>query len=184
VRACDAFGTLLATVFIEKGGRTMPIQITSTAFKEGQDIPTQYTCDGANISPPLSWSGVSQEAESLALLMNDPDAPSGTFTHWVLYNLRRDTDGLSESVDNDETFGKSGRQGTNSFGKIGYGGPCPPPGHGSHRYFFRIYALDSELSLNREATGDDLLNAIEGHIIDEGQLMGRYERQQAKAIQT
>jgi Raf kinase inhibitor-like YbhB/YbcL family protein len=159
----------------------MVIEITSTAFKEGDDIPTQYTCDGANISPPLTWSGVPRDAQTLALLMNDPDAPSGTFTHWVLYNLPRDVDGLPDSISNDETLANGARQATNSFGNIGYGGPCPPPGHGSHRYFFRIYALDNELSLNKGATGDDLLNAIEGHIIDEGQLMGRYERQQAKA---
>lgn len=161
----------------------MPIKITSNAFREGEDIPIQFTCDGANISPPLSWSDVPIEAQSLALLMNDPDAPKGTFTHWVLFNLPRDADGLSEDVPAEEALANSARQCTNSFGNIGYGGPCPPPGHGSHRYFFRLYALDAELSLNKGSTGDDLLNAIKGHIIDEGELMGRYERQQAKARQ-
>jgi Raf kinase inhibitor-like YbhB/YbcL family protein len=159
----------------------MPISVTSTAFKEGNTIPDQYTCDGANISPPLTWSGVPQQARSLALLMNDPDAPNGTFTHWVLCDLPRDTDGLPENVSTDETLANGARQCTNSFEKIGYGGPCPPPGHGSHRYFFRVFALDTELSLNKGSTADDLLNAIDGHVIDEGQLMGRYERQRAKA---
>ena len=161
----------------------MSIKITSTAFKEGDDIPVQFTCDGANISPPLSWGDVPLETQSLALLMNDPDAPNGTFTHWVLYNLPRDADGIPENVPADETFADTARQCTNSFGNIGYGGPCPPAGHGSHRYFFRLYALDTEISLNKDSTGDDLLNAIEGHIIDEGELMGRYERQQARAGQ-
>ncbi|HYJ91906.1 MAG TPA: YbhB/YbcL family Raf kinase inhibitor-like protein [Pyrinomonadaceae bacterium] len=159
----------------------MAIEITSTAFKEGDDIPTQFTCDGQNISPPLTWSGVPQETQTLALLMNDPDAPNGTFTHWVMYNVPRDLDSLPDSVANNETLDNGARQAKNSFGNIGYGGPCPPPGHGSHRYFFHVYALDTELSLNSGATADDFLNAIDGHIIAEGQLMGRYERQQAKA---
>jgi Raf kinase inhibitor-like YbhB/YbcL family protein len=133
------------------------------------------------MSPPLSWSDVPVDAQSLALLMNDPDAPNGTFTHWVLYNLPRDTDGLPKGVPADESLAGSSRQCTNSFGDVGYGGPCPPAGHGSHRYFFRLYALDAEISLNKGSTADDLMNAIEGHIVDEGQLMGRYERQEARA---
>jgi len=159
----------------------MAIVITSTAFKEGDDIPAQYTCEGANMSPPLSWSGVPLEALSLALLMEDPDAPGGTYTHWMLLNLARDIDGLPEDVPADETLADGSRQLSNSFGNIGYGGPCPPPGNGSHRYFFRIYALDSSISLNKGAKREDFLNTIEGHILDEGQLMGRFERSQAKA---
>src|SRR5215210_4881542 len=116
----------------------MAIIVTSTAFKEGDEIPTQFTCDGANISPPLTWTGVPQEARSLALLTNDPDAPNGTFTHWVLFNLPRDIDGLPDDVPADENLDNGARQCTNSFKNIGYGGPCPPEGHGSHRYFFRV----------------------------------------------
>jgi Raf kinase inhibitor-like YbhB/YbcL family protein len=163
--------------------RIMPIEITSTAFKESDDIPTRFTCDGENLSPPLSWTGVPREAQSVALIMNDPDAPNGTFTHWVLYNLPRDTNGLPEGVSDDETLADGARHAKNGSGNFGYTGPCPPEGHGSHRYYFRIYALDGQLTLNEGATGDDLMNAIDGHIIDEGHLMGRYERQQAKATQ-
>lgn len=161
----------------------MPLKITSTAFKEGDDLPVQLTCDGADQSPPLTWTGVPMEAQSLALMMEDPDAPNGTFTHWILYNIPRDIDGLPQGVENKEDLGQGIRQCTNSFGNLGYGGPCPPSGHGSHRYFFRVYALDSPILLNEGAKREDFLNAIEGHILDEGHLMGRYERAQAKATE-
>lgn len=158
----------------------MAFVLTSTAFKEGEAIPTQFTCDGTNISPPLSWSGVPDGTQSLALLVNDPDAPSGTFTHWVLFDLTADSEGLPENRPNDQVLENGARQGTNDFGSIGYGGPCPPTGHGSHRYFFRLYALDAELTLNKSATGEDFLAAVKDHIIAETHLMGNYERQQAK----
>ncbi len=121
------------------------IKLTSAAFKDGQSIPAPYTCDGVNISPPLEWSGLPKTTKTVAIVVDDPDAPSGTWVHWVLYNLPADNIGLVENVPASENLKAGGFQGKNDFGKIGYGGPCPPSG--THRYFFKIYALDSELSL-------------------------------------
>ena len=150
------------------------INVTSTAFKEGQPIPKQYTCDGVNISPPLEWSGVTKTAKTIAIICDDPDAPVGTWVHWVLYNLPADKIGLIENTPATETLPGGGVQGTNDFKKIGYGGPCPPSG--THRYFFKLYALDAELSLKSGATKADLEKAMEGHLVSQGQLMGRYSR--------
>jgi Raf kinase inhibitor-like YbhB/YbcL family protein len=152
----------------------MEIKLSSAAFKEGQPIPKQYTCDGVDISPPLEWSGVPKNAKTLAIICDDPDAPSGTFVHWVLYNLPADDMGLIENVPTTETIKGGGMQGKNDFRKIGYGGPCPPSG--THRYFFKLYALDGELDLKPGATKNDLLKAMEGHIVAQGQLMGTYSR--------
>ncbi len=154
--------------------KTMNIEVASSAFKEGGSIPKQYTCDGADISPPLAWSGVSTGAKTLALICDDPDAPAGTWVHWVLYNLPGGTKQLAEKVPPDEKVAGGGLQGTNDFRKIGYRGPCPPSG--THRYFFKLYALDSELSLQAGATKADLIRAMEGHVVGQGQLMGTYER--------
>jgi Raf kinase inhibitor-like YbhB/YbcL family protein len=148
----------------------MSLRVSSTAFSEGQTIPRNYTCDGQNISPPLEWSGAPGGAKSLTLICDDPDAPGGTFTHWVLYDMAPDTSGLTE--------GSSGRgkEGINSFGTAGYGGPCPPVGHGPHRYFFHLYALDVD-SLGREGSSrKDVEMAMKNHVLAEGHLMGRYER--------
>ena len=150
------------------------LKVTSTAFTEGQPIPKQYTCDGINISPPLEWSGVPQTAKTIAIICDDPDAPVGTWVHWVLYNLTSDKIGLIENTPATETLPGGGMQGTNDFKKFGYGGPCPPSG--THRYFFKLYALDAELSLKSGATKADLEKAIEGHIVSQGQLMGTYRR--------
>ena len=150
------------------------MKLTSVAFKEGESIPRQYTCEGVNISPPLEWTGVPKEAKSIAIIADDPDAPSGTFTHWVLYNLPADKIGLIENTPPAETLPGGGRQGENDFHKTGYGGPCPPSG--THRYFFKIYALDSELSLKAGATKTDVEQAMQGHIVARGQLMGRYQK--------
>jgi Raf kinase inhibitor-like YbhB/YbcL family protein len=147
----------------------MVIQIRSTAFEEGDTIPRIYTCDDQNISPPLSWSGVPQGSISLVLIMDDPDAPSGTFDHWVLFNLPPDLTGLSE--DNHGV----GTEGKNSFGRVGYGGPCPPRGS-NHRYFIKLYALDADVVLKAGATKAQLENAMQGHILSQGQIMARYGR--------
>ena len=150
------------------------LKLTSVAFQEGQPIPRQYTCDGINVSPPLEWSGVPKSARTIAIIADDPDAPAGTWVHWVLYNLPADNIGLVENVPSTETLKAGAIQGKNDFGKIGYGGPCPPSG--THRYFFKVYALDSELPLTAGATKADLEKAMAGHIMLQGQLMGTYRR--------
>lgn len=150
------------------------IKLTSTAFKEGQAIPRTYTCDGVNVSPPLEWSGVAKIAKTVAIVFDDPDAPGGTWAHWVLYNLPADNIGIVENMPATENLKAGGFQGKNDFAKIGYGGPCPPAG--THHYYFKIYALDSELTLKAGATKTELLKAMEGHIVLQGQLMGTYRR--------
>jgi hypothetical protein len=152
----------------------MDFKVTSTAFKEGQPIPRQHTCDGANVSPPLEWSSAPPTAKTFAIICDDPDAPSGTWVHWVLYNLPGDRIGLVENVPATEKVPGNGLQGTNDFQKIGYGGPCPPSG--THHYFFKLYALDGELSLKAGATKAETLKAMEGHIVAQTQLMGTYRR--------
>jgi Raf kinase inhibitor-like YbhB/YbcL family protein len=151
----------------------MSIKLTSAAFNEGEMIPKQYTCDGANISPPLSWLGVPANAKTIALICDDPDAPGKTWVHWVVYDLPAATNSLPENVTKEPKL-DGGKQGTTDFKKIGYGGPCPPSG--THRYFFKLYALDFATPLNAGATKDQLLQAIEGHIVAQGQLMGTYKR--------
>lgn len=146
----------------------MTIQLTSAAFQEGGTIPKKYTCDGQNISPQLDWSGLPDQTKSLVLIVDDPDAPGGTFVHWVLYALPADLKGLSEGA-------STGVQGANSFRKSGYGGPCPPKGS-THRYFFKLYALDTSLSLKPGASKADVEKAAGGHILAQGQLMGKYGR--------
>jgi Raf kinase inhibitor-like YbhB/YbcL family protein len=150
------------------------MQLTSTAFKEGEAIPRAYTCDGVNVSPPLEWIGVPKTAKTIAIVTADPDAPGGPWTHWVLYNLPADNIGLVENLPTTENLKAGGFQGKNDFEKIGYGGPCPPSG--THHYFFRIYAIDSELPLKAGATKAELLKAMEGHVVLQGQLMGTYRR--------
>lgn len=153
----------------------MTIQLTSPAFTAGTPIPVQYTCDGQDLSPPLRWSNVPAEAKSLALIADDPDAPMGTWVHWVLYNLPPGTAELPEGLSTSETLPNGAKQGMNDFRRLGYGGPCPPRGN-PHRYFFKLYALDTELSLKSGATKKDLVRAMEGHTLAEGQLMGTYKR--------
>ena len=150
------------------------LKLTSTAFKEGEAIPRGYTCDGANVSPPLEWTGVPKSAKTIAIIADDPDAPSGTFVHWVLFNLPAEGLGLIENTPQTETLNGGGVQGKNDFGKIGYGGPCPPSG--THRYFFKFYALDTELPLKAGATKDEVENAMEGHTVAQAQLMGTYSQ--------
>ena len=152
----------------------MEIKITSSAFEDGGLIPASYTCDGADISPPLQWGTVPEGTKSIALICDDPDAPMGTFVHWVLYNLPADTKELAENLPDDETLPNGARQGITGFGKTGYGGPCPPSG--THRYFFKIYALDTTIDIVAIADKPQLLKAMEGHILGQGQLIGKYKR--------
>ena len=153
----------------------MEIKITSSAFEEGGLIPPKYTCDGADISPPLQWDAVPEGTGSIALISDDPDAPMGTWVHWVLFNLPADTKELAENIPADRALPNGAKQGTSDFGRIGYGGPCPPSG--THRYFFKIYALDTQLDLAADAKKPELLKAMEGHILGQGQLIGKYKRQ-------
>ncbi|CDG65489.1 MAG: hypothetical protein PWQ15_433 [Methanobacterium sp.] len=155
----------------------MTIQLESPAFKEGEPIPPRYSCEDVNISPPLNW-GESEikipEDGSLAIIVDDPDAPRGTWVHWVIFNLPPQTASLPEMIMPREELENGALQGTNSWGTIGYRGPCPSKG--THRYFFKIYALDTKLDLLAGITSQELLKAMEGHIIDEGQLQGIYIR--------
>ncbi len=151
------------------------LRVESTAFEEGGTIPRKYTCDGENISPPLSWSTPPEGTKSLVLICDDPDAPMGTWVHWVLFGLSPEISELPEGVPSQETVLGGAKQGTTSFGRVGYGGPCPPKGP-AHRYFFKLYAVDSEIDLDAGATKQEVLRAIEGHILAQGQLMGRYSR--------
>ncbi|MBV9957268.1 MAG: YbhB/YbcL family Raf kinase inhibitor-like protein [Acidobacteria bacterium] len=150
------------------------MKLTSKAFADGALMPAKYSCDGENVSPPLAWEGVPEKARTLALFVVDPDAPGGRFTHWVLFNLPASTKELPERLAPEKQVLGSARQGTNDFKKLGYGGPCPPSGE--HRYFFKLYALDSELTLDENATRADLLNAMQGHILAQGDLTGKYRK--------
>jgi Raf kinase inhibitor-like YbhB/YbcL family protein len=152
----------------------MTIKIKSSAFTEGGMIPRQYTCDAEDVSPDLAWTGVPEGAKSLALICDDPDAPMGTWVHWVLFNLPPDTSELHAEIPSEKTLRNSARHGKNDFGKLGYGGPCPPSG--THRYFFKLYALDTVIDLKSGITKAQLLAAMEGHILDDGQLIGKYKR--------
>jgi Raf kinase inhibitor-like YbhB/YbcL family protein len=158
----------------EKGG-TMSLQISSTAFLAGETIPKKFTCDGPDVSPPLKWNEPPAKTQSIALIMDDPDAPAGTWVHWVLYDLPANTRELSEGVAKQEQLSSGARQGRNDFGKIGYGGPCPPPGK-PHRYFFKLYALDAKVNLKSGATKADVERAMKGHILARAELIGKYGR--------
>lgn len=175
------FFVLCLLMTLQVGCRTLPsssteeaqtagaLQITSPAFDEGGRIPVAYTCDGKDISPQLDWAGIPEDAISLALITDDPDAPVGTWVHWVLYDLPPDLTGLPEAAEGMGTPGK------NSFQKLSYGGPCPPKGS-EHRYYFKLYALDVSLSLKEGASKAEVEKSMQGHILAQAQLMGRYGR--------
>jgi len=152
----------------------MPMTIISPAFSEGETIPVQYTCDGNDISPPLTWSDPPDGTVSFALISDDPDAPMGTWVHWVVYDIPADVSGLPENVPEKPALDNGAVQGVNDFGSIGYGGPCPPSG--IHRYYFKLYAIDAKLGLKSGAAKDMVLEAMRGHVLAEAQLMGRYSR--------
>ena len=155
---------------------TPAFTLVSSAFAPGETVPKVHTCDGADTSPPLVWHGVPAGTVSLALLCDDPDAPAGTWVHWVVYDLAPGTSELAAAVAKADTLAGGARQGVNDFRKVGYGGPCPPRGHGAHRYFFRLLALDRKLGLPPRATLKQVLAAAEGHILGRAELMGRYGR--------
>jgi len=166
------------TLELKKGGSTMSMEINSTAFSQDGDIPSQYTCDGKDISPPLTWSGLPDGTKSLALIVDDPDAPDPsapkmTWVHWVLYNIPADTSGLGEAVaPSDLPTGTL--EGINDWKRTGYGGPCPPIGR--HRYFHKLYALDTVLPDLGKPTKAALEKAMEGHVLSTAELIGTYQR--------
>ena len=162
------------TINKNTGTKMESIKITSTAFNDGSAIPSRHKCDGTDASPALDWTAVPDQAKTLALICDDPDAPAGTWVHWVLFNLPASTKNLAEGVPGQETLASGAKQGKNSFGKIGYNGPCPPKGS-VHRYFFKLYALDTDLNLAPGVTKDQLTRAMDGHVLAEGQLMGRFQ---------
>jgi Raf kinase inhibitor-like YbhB/YbcL family protein len=151
------------------------MRISTTAFGEGQPIPQKHTGDGPDLSPPLAWDGAPAATKAFALIADDPDAPRGTWVHWVLFNLPSDTTSLAEGLPPTKTLPSGAKQGTNDFGKIGYGGPAPPRGK-PHRYFFKLYALDGPLNLAEGATKAQLEIAKRGHILEQAQVMGTYQR--------
>ena len=153
----------------------MAFEIKSSDFEHNQAIPKKYSCEGSDVSPPLTWSNPPQGTEGFALIADDPDAPMGTWVHWVLYDLPSGTHELREGVPAQETLPSGGVQGLNDFKKIGYGGPCPPPGK-PHRYFFKLYALNGKTNLKPRATKQQLLDAIKGHVLGEAQIVGTYKR--------
>ncbi|GAB4372986.1 MAG: YbhB/YbcL family Raf kinase inhibitor-like protein [Calditrichia bacterium] len=157
-----------------EGETAMSITLTSPAFAEGGMIPAKYTCDGPDVSPPLNWENLPDGTKSIALICDDPDAPMGTWVHWVIFNIPPSEKSLPENVAKTERLDNGAIQGKNDFRRIGYGGPCPPGG--THRYYFKIYALRSMLDLKPGATKKELLEAMKGLVLGEGQLMGKYKR--------
>ena len=149
--------------------------ISTSAFAEGEPVPVKHTCDGQDVSPALKWTAPPESTKSLALICDDPDAPGGTWVHWVVYDLPPDTRSLPEGVPNAGELDNGARQGRNDFPRIGYDGPCPPPGP-THRYFFKLYALDTKLGLKSGATKVDVEKVIKGHILGEARLVGLYKR--------
>lgn len=152
------------------------MKLQSKNFAHGGDIPKRHTCSGEDISPELTWDDAPAATQSFALIVDDPDAPGGLWVHWVLYNLPGDRRSLPENIQPAAFPDDATRQGRNDFGKTGYGGPCPPQGHGPHRYIFKLYALDSTLDLPPDARKGELEQAMKGHILAQAEYMGRYER--------
>lgn len=152
----------------------MALKLKSSVFEHEATIPDKYTCQGEDLSPPLSWNGVPENTKSFVLICDDPDAPSGTWDHWVLYNIPGDRRSLPENIKPKEKTDEMA-QGLNSWDKIGWGGPCPPPGP-AHRYFFHLYALDEDLDLQPGLTKKEVQETIEDHILDDCKLMGKYQR--------
>jgi Raf kinase inhibitor-like YbhB/YbcL family protein len=162
------------TAVLENRGLAGAFELTSRAFAQGETIPVKYTCDGDDVSPPLEWGDPPQGTQSFVLVNDDPDAPVGIWDHWILFNLPDLARSLPEGVPSVAELPDGSRQGQNSWRRLGYGGPCPPSG--THRYFFKLYALDTDLDLASGANKNQLLQAMEGHILGQAELMGEYSR--------
>ncbi len=156
------------------------MKLYSPVFENTQTIPAIFTCDGENISPPLHWSDVPDATQSLALILEDPDAPSGVFTHWIIFDIPAIMQGLDREVPEGGHYGDQARQGMNDFNNMGYGGPCPP--QGEHRYIFTLYALDTLLNLEEGITKETLLEAMEGHILEQAELTGLYAKHEENDV--
>lgn len=150
------------------------MELSSHAFSYMQSIPVKYTCDGADVSPPLAWKNVPDKTKSIVLIVDDPDAPMGTWVHWIVYDIPPQIESISESQPTSETLDNGAKQGMTSFKKVGYGGPCPP--NGTHRYFFKLYALDSKLNLAPGKTKKIIEEAMKGHVLSQTELVGTYSR--------
>lgn len=157
-----------------KSDMSTNIIVKSDSFSDGGMIPAKYTCDGANISPQLSWENVPKDTKSFVLICEDPDAPMGTFTHWIMYDIPANIRELPENLPKDKVLENEAKQGTTDFKKLGYGGPCPPSG--THRYYFKLFALDTLLNLEPGVKKETLLKAMDSHIIAQGEIMGKYAR--------
>jgi len=151
------------------------LTVLSAAFVMNAMIPTKYSCQGQDVSPPISWSAAPTGTQSIAVLCDDPDAPAGDWVHWVVFNLPADASALPEAVPTKPLLPDGTTQGINDFGRVGYGGPCPPPGK-THRYFFKVFALDTKLALTSKASKKDLLKAMAGHVLAKGELIGTFRR--------
>ncbi|HEV8721288.1 MAG TPA: YbhB/YbcL family Raf kinase inhibitor-like protein [Candidatus Binatia bacterium] len=172
---CLLVVTIVPTPFAadtKTGGR---VQLTSAAFEQGAAIPRKHTCDADDVSPQLRWTNAPAGTKTFALIADDPDAPGGTWVHWVIYDLPGDAKDLAEGTAKTETLSNGAKHGVNDFRRVGYGGPCPPPG-AAHRYYFKLYALDAPTNLKPRATKQQLLDAMKGHVLSETELMGRYQR--------
>lgn len=163
--------SLLWVTSVDAAGQ---LEVTSSAFEEGANIPSDFTCDGEELSPPIQWASAPDGTKGFAVVVSDPDAPSGNWVHWMIYDLSPELDQLPLGISAKAVIPGGGFQGKNDFGKMGYGGPCPP--QGAHRYFFKVYALDTILHLEPGVSKEQLERAMRGHILAEGSLMGRYER--------
>lgn len=174
-RTLPAMLVLLVASVLTAADAYRKLELTTTAFPAGGTIPRQFTCSGENISPALSWSPGPTRTRSFVLIVDDPDAPAGTWVHWVVYNLPPSVRQLPEHVPTGDTVAGGGQQGLNDFPVNGYGGPCPPPGK-PHRYFFRLYALDTVLDLRPPVHRHDVDSGVKGHILAQAQLMGTFGR--------
>lgn len=154
-----------------EGGKNMKIDVNSPSFEEKGEIPVKYTCSGQGINPEINIGNLPEETKSIALIVDDPDAPGGKFTHWIAWNISPDTQRINENSVPSEAV-----EGLNGFGKTGYGAPCPPKGHGTHRYRFKVYALDKEIELSSKSKQSDLEKAMKNHVLAEGKLTGKYSR--------
>ena len=170
---CSLF-FITGVVYSDDEKEAPKLQVQSTAFNEGELIPVQYTCKGKDISPPLEWSGIPENTKSIALIADDPDAPMGTWVHWVLYDLPPTLTSLPEAIASAKNPAVGGTHGLTDFKRLGYGGPCPPSG--THRYYFKVYALDAKLALEAGATKAKLLKAMTDHILAQGTMMGKFSK--------
>jgi len=180
------FQSFLATLFLitllnanaahAQGEKAMPtLTVSSTSFPAGTEIPKKFTCAGEDMSPQLSWSGAPSSVQAFALITDDPDAPAGTWTHWVLYDLPSSTTSLNEGLSKSDQLPDGSKQGRNDFRRIGYNGPCPPAGK-PHRYFFKVYALDRKFDIKPGAARSEVEKAMQGHVLAQGEYMGTYRR--------